>query len=126
MRCIYSVFGRETTEDTVIYGVCIRFWPTLCMLDPQIVHVLGYVHAIQCVHATFLVRACHFIQVWMRMHTLRVVVELLRLPVLNSELLSVCVTHHRRLSLIPEETEAMHLVRGHGVGALASLITQHN
>jgi hypothetical protein len=24
-------FGRETTKYTVIYGVCIRFWPTLYM-----------------------------------------------------------------------------------------------
>jgi len=29
MRCIYGIFGREITEYTVIYGVCIRFWPTL-------------------------------------------------------------------------------------------------
>jgi len=28
---IYSIFGREITRYTVIYGVCIRFWPTLNM-----------------------------------------------------------------------------------------------
>jgi hypothetical protein len=32
---IYTVyirfFGRETTKYTVIYGVFIRFWPTLAM-----------------------------------------------------------------------------------------------
>ena len=29
IRCVYSTFGRETTIYTVIYGVNIRFWPTL-------------------------------------------------------------------------------------------------
>ena len=29
IRCIYGIFGREITEYTVIYGVYIRFWPTL-------------------------------------------------------------------------------------------------
>jgi len=29
IRCIYRVFGRETTKCTVIYGVYIRFRPTL-------------------------------------------------------------------------------------------------
>jgi hypothetical protein len=27
--CIYGVFGREIIKHAVIYGVCIRFWPTL-------------------------------------------------------------------------------------------------
>ena len=27
--CIYRLFGREITKYTVIYGVCIRFWPAL-------------------------------------------------------------------------------------------------
>jgi len=31
IRCIYGIFGRETTEYTVMYGVYIRFWPTLCV-----------------------------------------------------------------------------------------------
>jgi len=31
-RCIYGIFGREIIKYTVIYGVCIRFWPTLCIL----------------------------------------------------------------------------------------------
>ena len=31
IRCIYSVFGREITNYTVIYSAYIRFWPTLCM-----------------------------------------------------------------------------------------------
>jgi len=31
IRCIYGVFGREITKYTVIYGVHIRFWPTLQM-----------------------------------------------------------------------------------------------
>jgi hypothetical protein len=29
IRCIYGVVGRAITEYTVIYGVYIRFWPTL-------------------------------------------------------------------------------------------------
>jgi len=29
IRCIYGIFGREITEYTVLYGVYIRFWPTL-------------------------------------------------------------------------------------------------
>ena len=29
IQCIYGIFGREITRYTVIYGVCIRFWPTL-------------------------------------------------------------------------------------------------
>jgi hypothetical protein len=31
IRCIYGVVGREITIHTVIYGVYIRFWPTLCI-----------------------------------------------------------------------------------------------
>ena len=29
IRCMYGTFGREITKYTVIYGVYIRFWPTL-------------------------------------------------------------------------------------------------
>jgi hypothetical protein len=29
IRCKYGIFGREITKYTVIYGVYIRFWPTL-------------------------------------------------------------------------------------------------
>jgi hypothetical protein len=29
IRCICGIFGREITKYTVIYGVYIRFWPTL-------------------------------------------------------------------------------------------------
>ena len=29
IRYIYGIFGRKTTKYTVIYGVYIRFWPTL-------------------------------------------------------------------------------------------------
>ena len=29
--CVYGFFGREITRYTVIYGVYIRFWPTLCI-----------------------------------------------------------------------------------------------
>jgi len=31
IRCIYGIYGREITKYTVIYGVFIRFWPTLYM-----------------------------------------------------------------------------------------------
>jgi hypothetical protein len=30
IRLINGIFGREITKYTVIYGVYIRFWPTLC------------------------------------------------------------------------------------------------
>jgi len=30
-RIIYSIFGREIIKYTVIYGVYIQFWPTLCI-----------------------------------------------------------------------------------------------
>jgi hypothetical protein len=36
IRCIYSIFGREITKYTVIYGVNIRFWPTLHMIILQV------------------------------------------------------------------------------------------
>jgi hypothetical protein len=29
IRCMNGIFGREITKYTVIYGVYIRFWPTL-------------------------------------------------------------------------------------------------
>ena len=29
VRCIYGILGREFIKYTVIYGVYIRFWPTL-------------------------------------------------------------------------------------------------
>jgi hypothetical protein len=31
IRCVYGIFGREITKYTTIYGVFIRFWPTLTM-----------------------------------------------------------------------------------------------
>ena len=31
IRFIYGIFGREIIKYTVIYGVDIRFWPTLCI-----------------------------------------------------------------------------------------------
>jgi len=34
MQCIYGIFGREITKYTVIYGVYIRFWPTLSISLP--------------------------------------------------------------------------------------------
>ena len=32
---MYGIFGREITIHTVIYGVYIRFWPTLGMLQAR-------------------------------------------------------------------------------------------
>ena len=34
IRCVYGLFGREFTIYTVIYGVYIRFWPTLIIPCP--------------------------------------------------------------------------------------------
>jgi len=31
MYGIYGNFGREITKYMVIYGVCMRFWPTLAI-----------------------------------------------------------------------------------------------
>ena len=31
VRCIYGNIGRKITKDTVVYGVYIRFWPTLLL-----------------------------------------------------------------------------------------------
>ena len=46
--CIYGIFGREITIYTVIYGVYIRFWPTLhirgnCITNagPPTLHIRG-------------------------------------------------------------------------------------
>ena len=35
VRCMYGIFGRETTIHTVIYGVYVRFWPTLLIYSYQ-------------------------------------------------------------------------------------------
>jgi hypothetical protein len=40
IRCIYGILGREITKYTVIYGVCIRFWPTLLILYRLFGHFL--------------------------------------------------------------------------------------
>ena len=31
IQCVYGIFGREITEYTAVYGVYVRFWPTLQM-----------------------------------------------------------------------------------------------
>jgi hypothetical protein len=33
IRCIYDTFGRKFFKYTVIYGVCVQFWPTLRICD---------------------------------------------------------------------------------------------
>jgi hypothetical protein len=35
IRCRYGIFGREITKYAVIYGVYIRFWPTLVIRLPH-------------------------------------------------------------------------------------------
>jgi deoxycytidylate deaminase len=58
IRCTYGIFGREITKYTVIYGVDIRFWPTLLIRDVTAhgpcVHVLVCVLPVSsvCVCAT--------------------------------------------------------------------------
>ena len=32
IRCIHGILGRKITKYTAIYGVYIRFWPTLHLL----------------------------------------------------------------------------------------------
>ena len=39
IRCLYGIFGRETTKYTVIYGVYIRFWPTLFLSYRLVLHL---------------------------------------------------------------------------------------
>ena len=34
--CIYGIFGKEITIHTVIYGVYVRFWPTLIITLPHV------------------------------------------------------------------------------------------
>jgi hypothetical protein len=36
IRFTYGIFGREITKYTVIYGVYIRFWPTLFTCIPRV------------------------------------------------------------------------------------------
>jgi len=35
IRCVYGVFGRDVIKYTVIYGVDVRIWPTLCIWHAQ-------------------------------------------------------------------------------------------
>ena len=35
IRCIYDIFGRKITIYTSIYGVYIRFWPILLVIDKE-------------------------------------------------------------------------------------------
>ena len=54
IRCIYSIFGREIIKYTVIYGVCIRFWPTLhirCLLVYANTCLLEYANTCLLVYA---------------------------------------------------------------------------
>jgi len=44
IRCIYGTFGREITKYTVIYGVYIRFWPTLPI--PSVTYVHTHTHTL--------------------------------------------------------------------------------
>jgi hypothetical protein len=39
IQCIYGNLGRKITKYTVVYGVFIRFWPTLLMQHSSITHL---------------------------------------------------------------------------------------
>ena len=49
IRCVYGIIGREITKHTVMYGVYIRFWPTLHL---QVTKIQWHVHTLEhaCVH----------------------------------------------------------------------------
>jgi hypothetical protein len=52
IRCIYGIFGRKTTKYTVIYGACIRFWPTLVKIIynfPCFFALICWVHPTACI-----------------------------------------------------------------------------
>jgi hypothetical protein len=40
IRCVYGKYGREIAKCTVIYGVYVRFWPTLGMM-PELQQTQG-------------------------------------------------------------------------------------
>ena len=46
-----GIFGREITKYTVIYGVCVQFWPTLKKLDTHLDRELPAVCVIE--HPSF-------------------------------------------------------------------------
>jgi hypothetical protein len=46
--CTHGISDREIGKYTVIYGVCVQFWPTLCMYGITSRHTFGH---IQCVYA---------------------------------------------------------------------------
>ena len=52
--CIYGIFGMEITIHTVIYGVCIRFWPTQLSTHASTVstHLFSSHHLDQCWNRT--------------------------------------------------------------------------
>jgi hypothetical protein len=56
IRCKYGNFGREITKYAVIYGVYIRFWPTL--------HITAYMHTHTGI--SFMFTHCH----WLPLHFL--------------------------------------------------------
>jgi len=51
---IYSIFGREIIKYTVIYGVYIRFWPTLACIHSNThthAHMRAHTHTDTPLHA---------------------------------------------------------------------------
>jgi len=61
IRCIYGSFGREITKHTVIYGVYIRFWPTLSIPRERTVKV-------KCACVECIENACMFVLVCYAVH----------------------------------------------------------
>jgi hypothetical protein len=54
IRCIYDIFsGREVTIHTVIYGVHLRFWPTLTTTGAPALYVgfIGWGQVLFCLHS---------------------------------------------------------------------------
>jgi hypothetical protein len=49
IRCTYSVFSREITLHTVIYGADILFWPTLHTLNIGLARTID----IRCIYGIF-------------------------------------------------------------------------
>jgi hypothetical protein len=61
IRCICGIVGKKITNYTVLYGVCIRFWPTLYPLStfPYLVKALVRTHKYMHRHQIFLIVYTH-------------------------------------------------------------------
>jgi len=57
IQCIYGILSREITVNTVMYGVYIRFWPTLVML--LLIHYCTYIRYAAKAHTVCAYRILH-------------------------------------------------------------------